>query len=205
MQVLKDIDFDNIKQTVYLDHNSPHGGVKLSKDWVTKSGLGHSESILTPVPDKGLFIYSRFSDIDYVYIRQYIPEVLKYSGKELDIEIFVDVLSEAAMYDLYIQARTSDNNLDRVLVADTPQEPLEKGMHRIRSTVVVPSLDNIEIDPEERISFAFRLNGKNEESIAVIIKSITVLCQLDDDIEADRYEEVSWIRKLYRKVLRLWK
>lgn len=154
--------------------------VETADDWMIKTMDGPLNAVVSR-HSQGMQVEAYFPKRGYLYVRQLIPDVMRFSKATGTITI--DVTRESWQpihYDVYIRARlTADNSVWRPLAVDTPDKVLKNGRQTIIVPFEVPDLtpDQHKIEDGNALTTAFRLIGgfdQNTKNTRCIIHSISM-------------------------------
>ena len=141
--------------------------IKLMDDWHVKCHSATATDVhRVNEYGGGLKLKANFQkEVGYVYLRQFIFDLMEYSGKEL--ELSVDFWCDSPVgIDVYINARPNNDVGCRVLVCDTSTINYPKGRNVHKLKIKMPDLYGIDgfldcLAKDNMIEFAFRFTGIN--------------------------------------------
>lgn len=111
----------------------------------------------------------------YVYVRQFIYDLMEYSGKTL--ELTVDFWCDTPIgVDVYVNARPNDNLASRVVVCDTDTITYPKGRNIHKCIINMPDLYGKQgfldcLSKDNMIEFAFRFIGSDKTANITVNKA----------------------------------
>ena len=136
--------------------------VETADGWMIKTMDGPLNAVVSQAVD-GMKVEAYFPGRGYLYIRQLIPNVMRFSKAKGSITIDITRDSwQPIHYDVYIRARlTKDNSVWRPLAVDTPDKELKSGRQKIIIPFEVPDLtpDQHKVEAGNALTTAFRLIG----------------------------------------------
>jgi len=138
MNYIIDPTFQNIhNRTSCSDTN-----IMISPNWWVKTTDSTGGTIsCTATKENGLRIDAFYAGSGYIYVRQMIPDVMRFSNKNLILKIQVTRASWQELdYDIYIQASMDAAGNERVLVVDSHSIALDRYENIIEISMHVPDL-----------------------------------------------------------------
>jgi len=158
--------------------------------WYIKTLNGAVNAICRNAPS-GMLVEAYYPGKGYLYIRQLLPDVLRFSGKSgvLTIDVSRDSWQELN-WDVYIRARlSSDNMIVRPFVIDTDDAPLVSGRQTITVPFTVPDLIPYKhlVSGGNALTTAFRLIGDTQNtqctihSIKMVLDDSPADCELTEE------------------------
>ncbi len=164
MNYIKDSQFENIAQRTRCFN----ADIAISNDWRIKTTVGEVNCYASK--EQGVRLDAYFPNEGFIYVRQLIPDVQRFSRKKLLLRTSITRASwQPLKCDVYIQARFSADDADRVLVCDTGFKELKQGLTELSIPVTVPDLSSYPVEPDTNaLSVAVRLYGINQNTLSYV-------------------------------------
>jgi len=161
MNYITDPIFQNIARVTQCENDN----VLLSPNWWIKTTDSNGRIKCVATKEQGLRIDALYEGLGYLYVRQEIPNVMQFSGKDYVLKATVDRDSWQELdYDVYIQAKLDYEGADRVLVIDTHSAKLDRGTNNIVLPIHVPDLSNYIATQGNGLQVAIRFIGENQNT-----------------------------------------
>ena len=158
VNILKDSKFKHVINYV-ITHDNIKERYLIGKHWLVSTTFSTVNAIFTRTPN-GLKITATFFDTkDYLSISQFVPNLMKYSGKE--ITIVLDVTNNdifEVLYELSVDAKLNDYNKTNIL--DTLVTDIDNGDHEITLKFKMPEITDSNVFLNNGLLFTFTIVDK---------------------------------------------